>query len=232
MDFVTDFKQQINKNTTSCMNELNNVFHNIKSDKNKAFYKDINKYYTGMAIWVDLLNKDVKLKENKVLLDNILLDYCSILHCVVLGDVKLIKFLYRNIIESFARYITTELYSKEIDSIIKSICKELNSTRREIGLIYESQLKQIYNDACVYVHADINNMIPNLTTLINYKNNSEEVSLDTIKQDFSKVSRCMICLLIIIHKEMYINMKDNAKAYINEILTLEDRINIDKSIRG
>ena len=228
MDLVSDFKRVINNNTDNCIEELKKVFIDIKIDKNKECYKDINKFYTGLVIWVQVLKEQEKIEEKKILLDNILLNYCSILNGIVLGDIKVINFLYRNVIESIVRYITGELTTQNLEQAFKNLSNMVDDNNKDSILIYVSRLKQIYDSTCLYIHTDTKKIDSRLTTLINFKKNSEEVNLDSIKEDFKKMNISIICILSIIFKKERQKMRDNAKGYLAEIIPLEDRIRIEQ----
>ena len=105
MDVVSDFKRTIEKNTANSMNILNKVYKKKEINSRKEFIREINKYYTGLRVLFQYTSGEEKQVQ---LLNNILLNMCSLLNCVIIGDIRLIYFLYRNTIESFLRYISQD----------------------------------------------------------------------------------------------------------------------------
>lgn len=175
IDLVTDFKELINKSTDDTIVALGNIYKNLNLEINRKFINNVNKYYIIMNVW----NKKLKVKFNNAdisrLLDNILLDYCSILNCVILSDEKLLNFLYRNIIESTLRIISGDLKTREIDNLFTDISKNSVGTKeKELLQMYSSQLKRIYNNNCLFIHTDTQKIPENITNLFEYNNNSNE----------------------------------------------------------
>ncbi|WP_270558165.1 hypothetical protein, partial [Clostridium perfringens] len=77
----------------------------------------------AINLWKKQLEAKLELNEkDKILLCNLNLNFCSLINCVVLGDEKLINFLYRNIIETILRFCTKEYESKDLEAMFKKIC--------------------------------------------------------------------------------------------------------------
>lgn len=224
MDLITDFKKIINQNTENTIASLEKIYININVDKNYKFYKDISKYYTAISSWVEVLKENFKDDNGKILLNNVLLDYCSIIHCVALGDVKLINFLLRNIIESFLRYITNELIARDIEEMFRQLSLNTNEEEKKMIQVYSSQIKQIYDDTCLYVHADTSRMPTDLTTLLDYYCNSINIEMDSLRKVFEKLNIALINLLKIKYVYLFVNMKVNVKGFLDEIVPIDERV--------
>ena len=189
LDLVTDFKAIIKKSTNDVIEVLDKVYKNLNLEINKKFIEDVNKYYIIMNVW----NKKLKCKFNNndisKLLDNILLDYCSILNCIILSDEKLLNFSYRNIIESVLRIISGNLETKEIDSLFGVIGnKASNDLEKKHLQSYLSVLKSIYNNSCLFIHTDIKKIPENITNLFEYNKNSNERKEKYLSDNFNKLN--------------------------------------------
>lgn len=225
IDLVTDFKELINKSTDDTIVALKKIYINLNLEINRKFINNVNKYYIIMNVW----NKKLKVKFNNAdisrLLDNILLDYCSILNCVILSDEKLLNFLYRNIIESALRIISGDLKTREIDNLFNDISKNSVGTKeKELLQMYSSQLKSIYNNNCLFIHADTQKIPENITNLFEYNNNSNENKEKYLEKDFERVNIDILCIYQIIYYEIYLNLKSNAKGLMDEIIPYDYRL--------
>ena len=223
MDLVTDFDSLIQKNSEKSLAKLNELYKDVKQDLRKNFYKSINKFYTAMEVWVRQLSQKEIDEENKIILKNILYNYCLILHIVVIGDKKILNFLYRNTIEGFIRYLTGELESRELDSLFSKVNKVESGKCRSTMEIYISRLKQIYDESCLYIHTDTSRMPDDLITLLDLQNKHNEIDLKEEKDTFDKMNLAMINILKIKYYDLYKEFKDNIKSYMDELLTLDDR---------
>lgn len=227
VDLITDFKDVIENSTKNSISELNETFKSLNLDKNKTFVKNINKFYMAIAMWHKYLKDNISDNNRDILLDNILLDFCSLLNCIILGDEKLIKFLYRNIIESILRYITLKLDSRDIDTMFKDISLDCNGTiEKKLLQEYSSVLKSIYNDTCLYVHTDISKITPSLTDLMKYNKNGKKLRMDKLLNDFNNLNVSILCIFQIKYYDIYLSFKGNVQGLINEVIPLEDRIKL------
>lgn len=232
MDLVTDFNKLINQNTEKTINSLAQIYIDTDKTKNSKFYKDITKYYSLMYVWVSKLSETETSQEKKILLYNVLLNYCSIINCVKLGDKKLIMFLYRNTIEGIIRYITSELTTKELDSLFSSIIKDEDiEIQKELVQMYTSQIKQIYNDACLYIHTDTSKITKDIKNLIDYIYNMSNESLEMLRKDFEKMNIAIISIFKLRYVDVYLGMKANSRALHDEIMPLNDNIRYGDFIR-
>ncbi|MGX4490459.1 hypothetical protein ACWJV3_13065, partial [Clostridioides difficile] len=192
----------------------------------------INKYYTLITFWINAFKSNVISNDKSILLDNILLDYCSLMHCVTLGDIKLINFLFRNIIESILRYITDELETKDLESLFKKMSSGIvDNTEKYLLQTYASQIKQVYDDTCLYIHTDISKIQQNLTNLIDYKLNLEESKIDFLNNTFNKMNISILNILRIKYYPIYLAMKDNAKGFHDQFIPLEDKIKFQRFLK-
>ncbi|MFQ9672145.1 MAG: hypothetical protein ACLRZT_02065 [Clostridium paraputrificum] len=226
IDLVTDFEKIININTQKTIKVLKSTFNNVNEEKNKSFIKSVTKYYTAIAIWNNNLSNIFGVNRRR-LIDNILLDYCSLLNCIVLGDEKLINFLYRNIIESILRVITNELKIKEIDSLFK--IEKLgyrNIYEKKLIETYSSRIKSIYINSCKYVHADIDKIPKKITNLLEYYTNSNNSNNNKMLREFEELNISILCILRIKYSNIYNNFKPNSKSFVEEIIPLKERIKI------
>lgn len=230
MDLVSDFTRLIDKNTGATIDFLKSKYVIVNEDKNYNFIKDINKYYTGVSIWVKKITESNN-SEQIMLLNNILMDYCSILNSVILGDEKIFYFLVRNIIESFIRAITMNFTTRDLEQLFKDIAiGEENEYCKQKIQTHVSRLKQIYNDSCLYIHADTSKIPMSLTNLIKYYNYGEEKNFEEARVTFKKINLAMLNIFQLLYRDTYIDFKDNAKSYLNELIELEDRITFYKII--
>lgn len=229
VDLVTDFKPLIKKSTDDIIKVLDKVYKNLNLEINKKFIEDVNKYYIIVNVW----NKKLKDKFNNSdisrLLDNILLDYCSILNCIILSDEKLLNFLYRNIIESVLRIISGNLTTKEIDGLFNAIgSKASNDLEKNCLQSYSSILKSIYNNNCLFIHTYIQKIPENITNLFEYNENSNKSKEKYLINDFDKLNIAILCIYQIIYYEEYQNLKPNVKGLMNEIIPYDYRIRFGK----
>lgn len=228
MDLVTDFQKMINTNTKKSISFLQKIYISVDQEKKYDLYRDVNKYYTAMSIWVkNLIEYDDS--ENNILLNNILLDYCSIINCIVLNDKKLIFFEIRNIIESFIRIVTKNYTTRDLEKLFRDInAIESIECKKNQMQIHISRLKQSYDEACLHIHTDTTRIPMSLTNLIDY--NLNDISINEAMTTFNKVNLAMLNILKIKYIETYMSLKDNAKTYMDELLKLEDRIAFKKII--
>ncbi|NFL75549.1 hypothetical protein FDB81_07375 [Clostridium sporogenes] len=226
IDLVTDFKKIINKGTEKTIDSLNEVFKSLNIEKNKEFIRNITKYYMVIAIWFKNLKENISENDDRrFLLDNILLDYCSILNCVILGDEKIINFLYRNVIESMLRFVTCELTTKEIDKLFNKISQECKGNKeKKIMQTYVSVLKSIYDESCLYIHTDVDKIPSDLKNLIDYNNKSKKLDMSKLINSFNNLNISIFSILQIKYYDIYLNFKSNTKGLINEVMPLKYRI--------
>lgn len=90
MDLVTDFKQIIKDKINDTFEFLNTIYKNLDQNDsdNKDIIREINKSYILISIWRNNFSDD----KNIALIDNILLNYCSLTHAILLKDNKVINF--------------------------------------------------------------------------------------------------------------------------------------------
>lgn len=219
MDLVSDYKKIIHENTECVKESLSNTFKKVPEEY-ESFYYDINKYYIALNAWSSKLEKD----DSSVFFDNILFDLCSLIHCVVLGDKKLINFLYRNIIESFWRYCTNDSTSKDMEHIFRKVNFLSEGSKRIVTMKYNSQLKQNYDQNCHYIHVDIAMIEPDLKSLMDYYENDRDLS--QLQKEFCMICNAMLCILYLLYPKAYNNMKDNAKGYLQELIPLKNRVEL------
>lgn len=225
MDLVTDFKSIINKSTDEAIKVLDKVYKDLHLEINKTFIQNVNKYYIIMNVWNKKLKEKFNSKDISKLLDNILLNYCSILNCIVLSDEKMLNFLYRNIIESVVRIISGDLKTRELDRLFTYISDKTSKQKeKELLLMYSSILKSIYNNNCLFIHTDIKKIPDNITNLFEYYRNSNENKLSYLEEDFKKVNICILCIYQIIYYDIYVNLKGNAKGLMDEVIPYEYRL--------
>ncbi|MBI6008372.1 hypothetical protein H8J91_04310 [Clostridium perfringens] len=225
MDLVTDFKEIIDENTEKTINSLKEIYIEVNEDKKYDFYKSISKYYTAINLWKKQLEAKLELNEkDKILLCNLNLNFCSLINCVVLGDEKLINFLYRNIIETILRFCTKEYESKDLEAMFKKICITDNINKKKYLEKYSSQLKSIYINSCHYVHTDTSKINYDLVNLIKYKHNIEEFDLKKENNNFCKMLSIILQILQIMYIDLFEKMKSTSKAYFYDLSDLEQRI--------
>jgi len=226
MDYISNHKQTIIHNTISTMNSLKQIYIDINALKNRSFYKEITKYYSAIAIIINTLKANEYSEPRRTLLDNILLNFCSLIHCIVLRDIKLINFIFRNIIESIIRYLTNELTSRDLDLLFKSLTTFPSDGFTGPNLIqkYGGQLKDIYTRNCLYVHTDTSKIPTNLVNLSDYKNYDSDNEISVLLNDFKILNLAIISLYKIFYKNLYSDTPINQKSYIDELTPLDYRV--------
>jgi len=226
MDYSSNHKQTIIHNTISTMNSLKQIYIDINALKNRAFYKEITRFYSAIAIIINTLKINEHREPNRILLDNILLNFCSLIHCVVLRDTKLINFIYRNIIESIIRYLTNNLTSHDLDSLFKILTTYPSDGFTGPNLVqkYGGQLKDIYTRNCLYVHTDTSKIPTNLVNLSDYKNHINDCEMSVLLNDFKMLNFAIITLFKVFYKNLYINTPINQKSYIDDLTPLGYRV--------
>ena len=219
MDVVSDFKRTIEKNTANSMNILNKVYKKKEINSRKEFIREINKYYTGLRVLFQYTSGEEKQVQ---LLNNILLNMCSLLNCVIIGDIRLIYFLYRNTIESFLRYISQDYAMKNLEDLFACIDNGSSGIEKNILTKYKSQIKYIYSEACKYIHTDINKVPENINNMKRFNTYVKRNLKEELKY-FRRLSILIISIIKIKYPEKYMCLKANAKAYIDDIIPLEKR---------
>nr|WP_312986019.1 hypothetical protein [Clostridioides sp.] len=232
MDLTTDFKKIIKVNTESSIESLNKIYISVNREDNYLFYKEINQYYTLLKSWFTMLQKKYD-EDFDLLLDNILINYCSLMHCVTLCDLKLINFLFRNTIESFLRFLLLDIENRDIERMFSELSSESIGCEKELIQMYSSQMRQIYTDNCFYIHAQPSKMIKDFNTLLDYKNNIDNPNLElyNLRIKFSNLNVAILSLLRIKYAERYIYMKDNIKSMHDEILPLQENIRYNEYLK-
>lgn len=221
MDLITDYKKIYVDSCKKTKDYLKSVYIDIDENNKNDAYLAIDKYYRAISIWKRVL--DLEEKETK-LINNILLDYCFLLHGFVIFDIKSIKFLFRNIIESFIRFITNDYEGRDIELIFSNITKKYEGKEKKYLEIYVSQLRQIYDEACLYIHANTEKMNEEIYTLLSIQDNNEEIEIKKTIKEFVRMNVAMLSILKKENSETYDRMKENAQGYLNYIIPLEERI--------
>lgn len=219
MDLITDFHKIIEESTNNTILELKKFFNIDVVNDNQQFIKKVNTYYIALQIW----NKKLKDDKNNIFLDNILLNYCSILNCIVLKDEKVIYFLYRNTIESMIRVLSCEFSSRDIEEIFKKISHPtISANQKRILQDHISLLKSIYKECCQYVHTNPD-YIPKITILPSYYSSRKKEKMLELMKIFSNLNTSILCILKIKHDDIYSDLKPNARSFLNEITPLKHR---------
>ena len=174
------------------------------------------------------LDKDEKQEK---LLDNILMDFCSLMNCVALRDKKLIYFLYRNIIECILRYISKDYTSKDLEKLFLHINNADDTLAKNILEKYKAQIKYIYTEACRYIHADISKMPLDVINMGVYYEHTKNDSLSQELKYFKELSILIISIIRAKYVANYNNLKPNSKAYISDILPLNNRIELNSIVQ-
>lgn len=222
MDLVTDFKEIISNNTHNTFSELTKIYNDPQIEKNYNLIKEINTSYTLISIWRNNLANE----SNIELINNILLNYCSLTHSIILKDIKIINFILRNIIESFIRFINSDARSKDLEGLFKKLReKSPNSVGERLIEAYSSQLKDIYTQNNFYVHTDISK-IPDIKTLIEYRDNNS-IDYVFIENQIKKLTNSMVNIFRIVYINIFIDMKSNSKGLHYEIISLKDNEKFD-----
>lgn len=225
MDLVTDYEKIIKGNTNHTINFLKKYYLNIDETNKKYFYTSINKYYTAMAIWNEKLAESNLDSNNEKLFENILYDYCSIIKSVINNDIKVVNFLLRNIIESFIRYTTLELNTRDLEGLFAKISKDIeNNKQKELVQTYVSQLKQVYTEACSYIHTDVDKINPDMFSLLQLQNGDTKQDMIKLCEKFTRINIGMLCIMKILYKETFDSIKENVRDYLNFVVPLEQRI--------
>lgn len=224
IDLVTDFKKIINDKIEDTFEFLSSIYKNI--DINDTNYKDIirelNKSYVLISIWKNKFDTE----ENIMLINNILLNYCSLTHAIFLKDSKVINFLFRNSIESFLRFINNQPDTRDLESLFSDLKEKVSiSQGKSLIIDYSSQLKDIYDNSNFYIHTYINN-IPDIKTLNEYLHN-DTFNYKTIKRDLEKMNKAMVCILRIVYIDVFITLKPNAQAAHYEFMPLDENEKFD-----
>ncbi len=224
MDLVTDFKQIIKDKINDTFEFLNTIYKNLDQNDsdNKDIIREINKSYILISIWRNNFSDD----KNIALIDNILLNYCSLTHAILLKDNKVINFLLRNSIESFLRYVNNEPDTRDLEALFSDL-KDRVAISEGKNLIsnYSSQLKNIYTNSNFYIHTYIDK-IPDIKTLADYLHN-DDFNYISVKKTLEKMNKAMICILRIIYIDVFLSLKPNAQAAHYEFIHLDENIKFD-----
>lgn len=221
MDLITDYKKIYVDSCKKTKDYLKSLYIDIDEENKNDAYLAIDKYYRAISIWKRVL--DLEEKDEKIV-NNILLDYCFLLHGFVIFDIKSIKFLFRNIIESFIRFITNDYEGRDIELIFSNITKKYEGKEKVYLGTYISQLKQIYDEACLYIHANTDKMNEEIYTLISIQTNNVGDEIKKTIEEFIRMNVAMLCIIKKENCETYDKMKENARGYLNYIIPLEERI--------
>ena len=222
---IQSSKDIIEKNTESVIELLELMYKNISLETNKDFYRTITTYYSAISIIIKKLKTDEESTDKIILLDNVLLNFCSLIHCVVLKDIKLINFIYRNIIESVIRYIANDFTTRDLEQLFKILTNYSLHVSSGTDLVrkYGGQLKYIYTKNCSYVHTDPSKIPTNLVNLTDYQSIDNQDQISYLKKDFEILNTAIIGLFKVLYKDKYIDLPINNKIYIDEITPLKNR---------
>ena len=223
---IKNSSQIIEEYTQFTIESLQQIYKDIRLETNKTFYKAITKYYSAMSIMISNIQVVEINEDKKILLDNILLNFCSLIHCVVLKDIKLINFIYRNIIESVIRYITNDITTRDLDQLFKQLTTYSSNVSSGTYLVQKhgGQLKHVYIKNCSYVHTDTSKIPSNLINLFDYQNNINDEKISHLMGDFNLLNVAIITLFKVFYKELYLGLSSNCKDYVDEITPLASRI--------
>lgn len=229
MDLVTDYKKIYVESTEKLLEYLRTVYTDFQEDR-RDFYLEIDKYYRALLIWKDTFSLRSYNIERDKLLDNILHDYCSMVHNIAIVDIKVLYFLLRNIIESFVRYISNDLTTKDLEAAFSSVTANIvgDDKLQSFVRVYMSQLKQVYDEACLYIHADTTRMNKDMYTLLSFNSEQDIVKLEIIRKDFVMINIAMLSILKVKNVAVLEKMKENARWYLNFVIPLEERIREQK----
>lgn len=217
MDLITDYKKIYVDSCKKTKDYLKSLYIDIDEKNKNDAYLAIDKYYRAISIWKRVL--DLEERDEK-LVNNILLDYCFLLHGFVIFDIKSIKFLFRNIIESFIRFITNDYEGRDIELIFSNITKKYEGKEKVYLGTYISQLKQIYDEACLYIHANTDKMNEEIYTLLSIQTNNAGNEIKKTIEEFTRMNVAMLCIIKKENCETYDKMKENAQGYLNYIIPL------------
>lgn len=139
-------------------------------------------------------------------------------------------FLLRNIIESFVRYISNDLTTKDLEAAFSSVTANIvgDDKLQSFVRVYMSQLKQVYDEACLYIHADTTRMNKDMYTLLSFNSEQDIVKLEIIRKDFVMINIAMLSILKVKNVAVLEKMKENARGYLNFVIPLEERIREQK----
>ena len=230
MDLVTDYKKYYTNGADRILEHLRTIYKKDMGEKHRDFYLQIDKYYRALLIWEKAFSIHSHNIERDKLLDNILRDYCSMIHNIVFGDVKVLYFLLRNIIESFVRYISNNLLTIDLESLFSNVAKNCVESAECQNYVrtYMAQLKQVYDKSCLYIHADTTRVKEDVYTLLEIYGDQNTEELEAIKKEFVMINVAMLCLLKVKNVAVFRNMKENAQGYLDFVIPLEKRVQEQK----
>lgn len=225
MDLVTDYKKIYVESTEKILEYLRTVYKDPHEER-RDFYLEIDKYYRALLIWKDAFSAKSHNIERDKLLDNILHDYCSMVHNIVVADIKVLYFLLRNIIESFVRYISNDLTTRDLEAAFSSVTANCSGDIKlqKFVRVYMSQLKQVYDEACLYIHTDTTKIDKDVYTLLSFNSELDISRLGVIKKDFVMINIAMLSILKVRNVVVMQNMRENAQGYLNFVIPLEERV--------
>src|SRR5699024_5618773 len=137
---------------------------------------------------------------------------------------KILYFLLRNSIEAFIRYVTNNVNGRDLERMFSDISEGGNDIWKSYIQIYTSQLKQVYDTACQYIHSDMSKIEADIFTLIELQNEKKEDLPKILRQDFIKVNVAMLSILKLKYNIVYNKIRDNAKGYLTYVIPLKDRL--------
>lgn len=218
IDLITDFDNIVNEQLIGIVEYCKEQFNLEEVDKDtKSHIRTLIKSYVIIGIWYKKLPTI-----NNLFIMDILGNLCSILHMIILKDVKGLNFFSRNTIENFLRYMTKDLTSKNIDGLFAFKNYEIWSENKK----YDSQLnisleilKHKYSELCKYVHSDTSIMTFEKACLTQYSNNNTDLSkhIKTLKQIMEQIN----IILFVIYQDKYNSLKTNAKTLIIDYIPNE-----------
>ncbi len=204
------------------MNEfLKNISYANLIDSDICVYiKSIHKISYAMCRWKAFLNEEYE----DYSIDEIFSNFIEILYIIPLQDIKILKFLTRNIIDNFRRHIKNSLgvSGNNFDDFVSKM-KDIYHIEE-----YQDSINKIYNiykDSSNFIHSTNKTNCNLIDGLKNYSVVSES-ELRRCIDDIFCLGKSINFILILIHKDIYMNKFGRGNREI--ILCSLDRKRINK----
>lgn len=216
---IGNYMEPVNNDFINLINYLEKYYKKKLSDKKKQILKMVHKH-----VWITMIWKEKLLNTHNEYINDMILDLFSIIHSCVIGDLKVINFLIRNLIEDFIKYC--KIYYNEIDcmSMPRDIFSIIFSKTKNDDFIHNnySIIKSIYSDMCLTVHSANIDSFKICDSLIKYDKlyADDEILNDIEKLD--KVFRAMNNINCVKQIKKFVSINIDIQSIVRDYMKSSD----------
>lgn len=147
---VNDYMRPLKKDFDNLIIYLEKYYNKNNSDQVRQSLRGIHKH-----IWMSIIWKKELIKQEDVFVNDIILNLLAIIHNCVIGDLKVINFLTRNIIEDYIKHCKNYYAAIDVNSAPRDIFPIIFAEATGDTYIHSNFeiIKSTYTQLCTVVHS-------------------------------------------------------------------------------